>query len=274
MRNVKEYHRPQQLAEALELLARSEVITAPIGGGSDLIAAGSREVEAVVDLQDLNLAFIETEADALRIGATTTLQTLIDAPPTAKAWGGKLHAVLSYTAARNLREAGAIAGTLVSAESNQPLAVLLLALDAALVVLDHRSESIVALGDFLSDRNRFLTNALISEIVIPLPRAGERAAFEKVSRTPADMPIVCVAARARVDAGVGRDVRVGVGGVGARPMRVAAIEQALEGRAMDAQAITRSAFDSIETMADFMGSAEYRREMALVLLQRALKQLG
>jgi len=274
MRNVKEYHRPKELGEALELLARSDVTTMPIGGGSDLIAEGSRDVEAVVDLQDLNLAYVRKEADALHIGATTTLQAMLDASVIAKAWDGKLHAVLEYAAARNLREAGSIAGTLIAAQSNHPLAVLLIALDTALVVVDNRSESTVALANFLSHRSKYMNAMLISEIVIPLPQSGERVAFEKVSRTPADLPIVCVAARARIDGAVGRDVRVAVGGVGARAMRVETIEQTLEGRALDAQSITRSAFDSIETIENFMGSAEYRREMAAVLLRRTLKQLS
>jgi CO/xanthine dehydrogenase FAD-binding subunit len=115
---------------------------------------------------------------------------------------------------------------------------------------------------------------LISEVTIPLPQSGERVAFEKVSRTPADLPIVCVAARARIEDGVGRDVRIAVGGVGAGPMRVEDIEQTLEGRVWDASSIPRSAFDSIDAVANFMGSAEYRREMAVVLLRRALKQLS
>jgi len=274
MRNVKEYHRPKELNEALELLARSDVTTVPIGGGSDLIAEDSRDVEAVVDLQDLNLSYVRKEADALHIGATTTLQEMLDASEIAKAWDGNLHAVLEYAAARNLREAGSIAGTLVAAQSNHPLAVLLIALDAALVIVDNRSESTGALANFLSHRSKLMNAMLISEVVIPLPQSGERVAFEKVSRTPADLPIVCVATRARIDAAVGRDVRVAAGGVGARAMRVETIEQTLEGRALDAQSITRSAFDSIETIENFMGSAEYRREMAVVLLQRALRQLS
>lgn len=274
LRGVSEYHRPKQLDEALELLARSDVLTLPISGGSELVAQARRDVEAVVDLQDLGLSTIRSEEDALHVGATTTLQALIDSPDAAAAWGGTLTSVLEYTTARNLREAGTIAGTLVTAESNNPLAVLLLALDASLVIVNRRRESSHTLGGFFGERESMLRRALITEVIIPLPQSGEAVAFEKVSRTPADMPIVCVAIRARIDAGLAHDVRVALGGVGEMPMRIEGVEQALEDQALDQVSIAPINFDQIEVLSDFMGSAEYRREMAGVLVRRAIGQLS
>ena len=124
MRNVAEYHRPRHLEEALALLARTDIPTVPIGGGSQLVGSGRRDVQAVVDLRDLGLSYVRREDGVLRVGATTTLQALIDSPESAQAWNGELARIAGLTAARNLREQGTIAGTLVSAESNNPLAAL------------------------------------------------------------------------------------------------------------------------------------------------------
>ena len=61
MLNVKEYHRPQGLTEAIELLRRKEVRTVAMGGGTWLIGEAPRDVEAVVDVADLGLNKIVVE---------------------------------------------------------------------------------------------------------------------------------------------------------------------------------------------------------------------
>lgn len=272
MRNLSEYYRPKTIEEALALLARGAAI-APIGGGSALLAEGRRDVEAVVDLQDLELSYVRREGEALRIGATTTLQTLIDAPDAAQAWDGELARVATLSAARNLREQGTLAGALVSAEGIHPLAVLLLALDTTLAIEPGRKT--VSLEEFLEKRASLITASLITEAIIPLPAIGgtQRAAFEKVSRTPADLPIVCAAVRARIEQGVARDVRIALGGVAARPYRAARLEQAVAGQPLDAAAVDLS-IEPLEPPSDFLGSAEYRREMAAVLTRRAVRRLS
>ncbi|HLF28910.1 MAG TPA: FAD binding domain-containing protein [Anaerolineae bacterium] len=274
MRNITEYHRPKQLDEALALLTRSDVATVPLGGGTQLVAEARREVQAVVDLRELGLSYVRREDDVLHIGATTTLQALIDSAESAQAWGGELARVLTYTAARNLREQGTLAGTLMAAENNNPLAVLLLALDVSITIVSRHQEMppTVLLVDFLPQRQSLLHQSLITEITIPLPQPSEAVAFEKVGRTPADLPIVCAAVRARFEAGIAREVRVGLGGVAAQPIRAIAVEQTLEGRAPDRSAI-ETALESLSPLADFLGSAEYRREMAAVLIWRAIEQL-
>ena len=268
--NITEYHRPTHLDEALALLARRDVRTVPIGGGSDLVARRRRDVEAVVDLRDLGLSYIRRDGDVLRVGATTTLQALIDSPETAQGWDGELARVAELTTARNLREQGTLAGTLVSAESNNPLAVLLLALDATLTI--EPGHKTIALADFLSSRASLLTASLITEVTAPLPRAGEAVAFEKVSRTPADLPIVCATVRARIENGMAREVRAVLGGVGPAPLRVPRIEQALEGAPPD-RADLEGVIAELRPPSDFLGSAEYRREMAAVLLRRAVRRV-
>ena len=275
MRNINEYHRPKQLDEALSLLARRGVATVPIGGGSALIAEARPDVEAVVDLRDLNLTYVRRDGDTLRVGATTTLQALIDSPESAQAWGGELARAAALTAARNLREQGTLAGMLVSAAHNNPLAVMLLAVGAAMTLLTPDSQT-VSLDKFFTQRTALFPGALITEIAIPLPRPGEAVAFEKVSRTPADLPIVCVAVKTRIDIRIARDVRIGLGSVGAAPMRATRSEQALEGQSLDRRLIdvaAKTIGEEVDPPSDFMGSAEYRREMATVLARRALTKV-
>ena len=256
MPEITEYHRPHTLEEALALLARGHVISAPIGGGSQLIAADRRDITAVVDLSELGLSYVRREADQLRVGATTTLQMLIDLPDARAAWQGELARVAEQTAARNLREQGTLAGTLVSAESNNPLAVALLAVEASLTLMPGPRS--VALDEFLSKRAALLVGSLITEVTIPLNGSHERLAFEKVSRTPADLPIVCAAVRARVENRAAHDARIVLGGVADTPIVMHDPEREIPG---------------LQPPSDFWGTAEYRRAMAGVLSRRAVQRL-
>ena len=69
--NLREYHRispqePQQAAldHALALLARRNIHTVPLAGGSSLVGSSDPAIEAVVDLQGLGLEAIRLEDGA------------------------------------------------------------------------------------------------------------------------------------------------------------------------------------------------------------------
>ncbi|HEY3476953.1 MAG TPA: FAD binding domain-containing protein, partial [Anaerolineales bacterium] len=179
------YHRPKTLDEALALLAHPN--RTPLGGGTLLSKPGTDPVEAV-DLQSLNLDSVEKQGHSLKIGATVTLQTLLMSNACPEA----LRSALKLEAPLNLRNAATVAGTLVSCDGRSTFVSALLALDAKLEQMkssDSKVESRTSnIGDFLPLRD--LQGWLITAITIPL---NARLAFEYVSRTPADKPIVCAA---------------------------------------------------------------------------------
>ncbi len=182
---ITTYHRPKTLDEALTLLTQPNRI--PLGGGTLLSHSKSDSVEAV-DLQDIGLDAIQKSGNNLEIGATVTLQQLFDSEHCPNA----LNSALKLEAPLNIRNAATVAGTLVSCDGRSTLATVMLALDAKLeqrklddLKIETRNSNI---GDFLPLRN--LEGWLITTIIIPL---NVKLAFEYVSRTPADKPIVCAA---------------------------------------------------------------------------------
>ncbi len=212
MWNLTEILHPPTLSEAVRLLRRPSVKTAILAGGTTLVPQARRDVQSLVDLHDLNLSYIKREGSALRLGATTTLQDIATSPDVPPVLAQAAHA----SAPINVRNAATIGGVLASAGFNAPLPVVLLALDAVLVIYSPEARQ-SPLPSFLAYREKLLRDgALIAEVGIPLTDA--RMAFDKVSRTPSDAPIVCAAARLRLDNGVARDgvtvrdVRVAVGG--------------------------------------------------------------
>lgn len=253
---IQEYHRPQTLEAALALLMRPQPFTLPLAGGTTLTSA-SRQPLAVVDLQALGLNTFEIAGNSLLLGATLTLQGLLDQLPSVGAGlSAGLRRAISHEATYNLRMAATVAGTLVASSGRSPLTTALLALDAALLL--QPGDETLGLGDLLPVRAERLRHRLITRITLPL---NARLAYEFVARTPADQPIVCAAVAVWPS---GR-TRAALGGYGDAPRLV------FDGTEADgAVAAAQSAYS---TAADPWASAEYRQAMAGVLVGRCLNNL-
>src|SRR5215831_20257936 len=78
--NLLEYHWAEDIDDALLLLARTDIKTVPLAGGTYLLGLQNDSIQAVVDLRDLGLAYITEDARGIHIGAMTTLQSMADAP--------------------------------------------------------------------------------------------------------------------------------------------------------------------------------------------------
>ncbi len=179
---ISDYHRPQTLEEALKLL--SEPDSRPLGGGTFLTLSDD-ESFSVVDLQSLGLDKLRKSANTLNIGATVTLQALLESPHTPL----QLKSGLNLEAPLNQRNRRTVVGALITSTGRSPFAIIMMALDAKLR-MEGREFIVHPLGDFLLSRSEFLKNKLITNIEIPLQL---KLAFETVARTPADKPIVCAA---------------------------------------------------------------------------------
>lgn len=244
---ITTYHRPRTLDEALTLLSQPN--TVPLGGGTLLSTLKTDPVE-VVDLQSLGMDSINQIGNNLEIGATARLQSLLDFEHCPEA----LKSALRLEAPLNIRNAATVAGTLVACDGRSTFAATLLALDAKLSIIVDRKSEIVNLGEFLPLRPR----GLITSITIPL---NVKFAFDYVSRTPSDKPIVC-AALTQWNSG---RTRLALGGFGKNPLL------AMDGT--EADGIQEAARNAFHEAADEWASAEYRMDAAAVLARRCLEKL-
>jgi xanthine dehydrogenase YagS FAD-binding subunit len=114
------------------------------------------------------------------------------------------------------------------------MAAALLAYEAR-VATDRRSGLSIAelLGDGSDGRSdhALAPGEMIREIALPAPIANERARYRRaISRARAEWPLVELCARARVDDGVFKFVRLAAGGIAPVPLRLEAAEAALAGK--------------------------------------------
>ena len=249
---ISTYHRPQTLDEALALLTQPN--TVPLGGGT-LLSKATADSVAVVDLQRLGLDSLRASGNDLVIGATCTLQSLLEAAETPAA----LKTALKLEAPLNIRNTATVAGTIVSSDGRSPFTTMLLAMDAKIdrrpLTADHGQSSVVnGLSEYLLTH----PSGLITAITIPL---NTKTAFEFVSKTPADKPIVG-AALAQWNSG---RTRLTLCGYGKSPLL------AMDGT--EADGIQEAAMNAYHEAQDEWASAEYRMDVAATLAKRALESL-
>lgn len=251
---ITAYHRPKTLEEALALLTQPN--RTPLGGGTLLSKRTTDSLEAV-DLQAIGLSTVKMSGSNLEIGATVTLQQLLETescPETMKS-------ALKLEAPLNLRNAATVAGTIVSCDGRSTFVSMLLALDAKLQQTKLENSKIESrtsnIGDLLPLRD--LQGWLITTITIPL---STKLAFDYVSRTPADKPIVC-ATLAQWNSG---RTRLALGGYGKSPLL------AMDGT--EAEGLEAAARNAFHEAADEFGSAEYRMDVAATLVKRCLESVS
>jgi len=251
---ITDYFRPESLSEALEYLKKTDAL--PLGGGTLLSTLKSASVKAV-DLQALDLNTIHIKGNSLEIGATATLQQLLECEHIS----GALKTALKIEAPLNVRNTATVAGTLVAADGRSTFTSALLALDAKLIFAPNDEE--LEIGNFLPLRPGNLRGKLITAITIPL---NAKITFESVARTPADKPIVCAALASWPS---GR-TRLVLGGYGKAPL-LAMDGTESEGSDTSTSSVQAAARNAFHEATDEWGSAEYRMDIAATLSKRCLE---
>ncbi len=284
MLNLKEYHRPKDLTEAVALLQRKQPRTVVLSGGTWLVGEAPRDVEAVVDIADLGLNRIFAEGNLVRIGAAVTHQQLVESEQLRTSALRVISETAQAMSGLNIRNRATIGGAIVTADAASPLVTALLACDAEVVIAGAKDKTkqvddpsdfwkVLPLAGFLAYRRQILDEGtLITEVRMPLPSPDTRSHYARVARTPRDYPIVCAVAAFAVKDGIAGHVRIAVGGVAATPIRLSRLEFGLEKKRLadwlDGEMEAQMAL--LDPPGDWLGSAEYRKEMARVLVRRAI----
>jgi aerobic carbon-monoxide dehydrogenase medium subunit len=278
--NLREYHRPDgaggeaALDYVLDLLARPHVATYPLAGGDALVGSASPDVEGVVDLQGLGLDEITRSGDGLHLGALATRARLatdlqVNQGPyavlarAAHMWGGSVQ-----------RNRATLGGTLACGSMDDALVTALLASDATVLLYGRSGYDDVPLAAFLAQRRALLqAPRLIVEVRVPPATGAVGSGLASIARTPADRPIVVVAAWLQREQEQYGWVRLAAGGVGPSPVRLHAAEEVLAGQIASGPKLAAAADAAaavVEPPEDYRGSSAYRRAMVQVLVKRAV----
>jgi aerobic carbon-monoxide dehydrogenase medium subunit len=276
-----EYFAPSSLEEALALRSEHADDSAVLAGGQSLMPLLNLRMAfpgALIDLGRVSeLAGIREYDGGVAIGAMTRQRSAERSPLLRERLPLAVKA-LSNVGHAAIRNRGTVGGSLAHADPAAELPAVALALDAQFVARSSRGERTIEARDFFLG---FLTTALapdelLAEVRLPGLPPGHGAAFVELARRHGDFAIAGVAAAVALDAsGAIADARVAFIGVGPTPVRAREAEAVLRGATPDDAVFTEAAERAkgeLDPGSDTHASASYRRRVAGVLVQRALRE--
>jgi carbon-monoxide dehydrogenase medium subunit len=274
-----ELHRPERLADACRLLAEHGPDAQVYAGGTELLLvlrAGFADVRHLVDVKRLaGLTSIWRSDGALRIGGAAAHARVAAAAELAHSAPALVEAERRLGNVR-VRSTGTLGGNLCFAEPHGDPATALLAHDARVALQSVRGARTLALDDFLVGALETARepDEILTHVEVPLRRFAGSAYLR---HTYAERPTIGVAVLLDERDGRAHDVRVAVGCIAPRPLRVRAAESAADGLPLDAgghelRAVGDAAAAALQPISDAYGPADFKRRLTAALVTRALRQ--
>jgi aerobic carbon-monoxide dehydrogenase medium subunit len=255
-----------------------------LAGGTSIMLLGSMgfaEPETVIGLGQIKSLYgIRADEDGnLKVGSMTTLGDIERSPMVALHSPALVETVREVATVR-VRNQATIGGNLAHADAAQDAPPMLVALDARVTAVGSAGERQIPVEELSTGylETSLEPDEIITEVTVSRPSPGSISGYRKfLPRTADDFATVSVAATTRVEAGQLRDVRLVFGSCGPTPIRARRTELALSGVPANAPQIAdivAMAADEISPVADARGSADYKREMAIVWARRLLEDLA
>ncbi len=276
-----EYFEPRTVKEATELLSTYGGKARILAGGIDLIPRlrkGEIEPEYVVNLQKIpKLEQIAThKGRGISFGAMTRLRS-IELSKTIQSKYPILYEAIHQIASIQTKCMGTAVGNVCVATPASDVATALFALGARLRISGakgRRTEPIdkFYVGYHLTSLKR---GEMVTEVILPDPPSGMGTAFLNLLRTHADIAKISVAAAIVIQDGICRKARIAIGAAAPMVFRAVKAEVLLTGQKITTDVINKAsetASEETRPMTDLRSTAEYRREMAKVLVRRALEK--
>ncbi len=277
-----DYVRAASLPQVFELLRQHGDGARLLAGGQTLMATLNMRLSEPALLVDINalaeLRGITLAGGTLRIGALTT-HTEIEASPLVAKHAPLLAQAAPHIAHRAIRNLGTFGGSLAYADPAAEWPACVLALDAMLVLTSARGERRVAARDFFQGlyTTALQPDELLAACEVPQLAADERQAFDELARRHGDYAIAGLAARALLRGARLHEVRLAFLGLEDRPVRAPKTEALLNGKLPDDALLAdaeRQLRAELQPMGDLTNGPETKRQLAAVLMKRALRRLA
>jgi carbon-monoxide dehydrogenase medium subunit len=275
-----EYIRVDTVDEAVARLGELGDDAKIIAGGQSLAPMMNFRLarpSALVDITRIpSLRYMYRQGGALRIGALTTHHAVETSRDPGLADGyDVLRRAARWVGHYPIRTRGTFGGSIAHADPSAEWPMLALLLDAEIVAVGPEGERTIPAAELFQGfmMTSLAPDELLTEVRFPAP--APHAAISEFARRHGDFAIVAAAVALDMDDGVCRSARVVLGGVADAPVRVAEAEEALAGVTLGDDTLTaagRAAADAIDPPSDLHGSGDYRRELASVLVKRAVRE--
>ena len=263
-------HQPESVDEVVALLTEYGDDAKLLAGGTAmmiLIRSGLLVVPHVVSLARVHeTRYVDEDAGAVRIGATTTLRELAMSPLLRERLP-LLAGTVALVANHRVRAVATLGGTLAEADYASDPPPVLIGYGARVRLRSVRGERSVPVAELATSfyETCIAPDELLVEVEIPPQPPGLHAVYLKfTTRSVEDRP--CVGVAAFVGGALGgspMEMRVVVGAARATPF-------ILDVETSDPEALGSACAEAITPISDLRGSAAYRRRVIRALVMRAV----
>jgi carbon-monoxide dehydrogenase medium subunit/2-furoyl-CoA dehydrogenase FAD binding subunit len=277
-----EYVLAESLDHALECLDQYGVDARTLAGGQSLVPMMAMRLARPSMLLDINrlaeLKQVDIREGAVSMGATTGQRTIennievhgaIPLVRDALRWVGHIQT----------RNRGTIGGSLVHADPSAELPLAAVVLDATLRLCSKADgEREIAAQEFFLGPMFTATaeTECLTSIEWPIwEGSGVRTAFDETAMRHGDFAMASAACQLQIDEnGVCQRAAIGIGGLDGVPRSFPELAQQLVGQRIDARIareLAHCAVQQTEPGSDLHADAEFRRQLAVVMLSRVLQ---
>ncbi len=272
------YHRAKSLKEAISMLGQLGENAKFLAGGQSLIPLLKFRFANPEHLVDLNFipgaSFIKEDSGAIHFGAMTRHAEIEHSALARRI--PVLHDCAAGIADVQVRNQGTIGGSLAEADPSGDWANALITLDTTVHCLGANGTRTIPLSDFITDAytTALAHEELVTEVVVKIPPKGSGGAYLAFKRTAPVYPSASVAVQLNLAGDVCEDVAIALGCVGLTAIRATEAETALRGQMLNEKAVAtaaEAARTAADPQSDMRGSAEYKRQLIVALLKRAIQ---
>jgi carbon-monoxide dehydrogenase medium subunit len=272
------YVAPSSLDGALRLLDQDGPDAKVLAGGTDLVIQmklGRRAPRVVIDVSKLEELKQLEAGDTIRIGAGRRYVDVLRFLREQGRYHGLAEAIESVGKIQVLA-VGTVGGNLCNGSPAADTAPPLITYDARVRVMSAHAERVIPLGEFYTGVNETVMapDELMTHIEFDAFPDGRSSAFRKIARVACDISKLTCAVVVQRDGETCTHCRIAFGAVAPIPVRARRVEEAFEGRRIDAPAVRKGAAlvcRDISPIDDVRSTELYRTEAAAVVFKEAFE---
>ncbi len=270
---------PQTIEEAVGFLDQYGENIAIMAGGTDLMVLMKSGFSPayVLTLNEISgLRYTDfTIQKGLRLGARATLSKVLETPEVEENYPA-LYASVLANGTPQTKNTATVVGNILRASPAGDCCCAVLAYGGRVLLRGPAGTREVSIDDFWIDYRVTARepSELAVELRIPAPEPGTVSAFSAITRTKKDLSKINAAVSLQLNGNICENARLAVGAVARTPIRLRKAETYLKGKEMDDTALKelqKMIPREVSPIDDVRSTAEYRRELAGVLVSRTIQ---
>ncbi|MEI7848596.1 MAG: FAD binding domain-containing protein [Chloroflexota bacterium] len=277
----KEFLHPETVQEAVEALASAPSPAIPIAGGTDLMLdlqqGNHAPVHTLVDLTGIaEMRALEIRDMRLFIGAGVPHNRIVESA-LVQEHAQALVESCGLIGGPQVRNMATLGGNVAHALPAADGTIGMLALETEAEVASPQARRRIPLQQIFAGpgKSTLQHNEILVGFYLPLRKAHQASAFYRIMRAQGiALPILNLAAWVERDGDILRQARISVGPAGPTPFRARQTEAFLQDKVFSAETIAGAQqtllAEAVFRTSPARATAEYRRDLVVVLLQNAL----